>query len=593
MRRRDLLAGLAGAALASGQRPAAARALERVRPGAASWPDAGEWARLRREVEGNLLEPTSLYGDCPANIASAACQSVLPNLRNPFYIGDQPGGTQVSGWLDAWQPSVSPYAVAAHSASDVAAAVKFAARHNLRVAVKGGGHSYQGTSNAPDSLLIWLHPMRAVTLHSAFAPEGGGEPVRAVSLEAGALWIDAYEAVTTNAGLYVQGGGCTTVGVAGHIQSGGFGSFSKRFGMSSSNLIEAEVVTADGRVRVCNARRDSDLFWALKGGGGGSFGVVTRATVRSHDLPANFGWAEGKIKAKSDAAFQRLIAAFMQFYKTALFNPNWGEHVAIQSGNTLELSLVSQGLSEAEANHVWAPFLAWIAASPQDYAITDEISIGARPAQLWWDSAYHRAHGDSMLFDPRPGASPHNAWWRGDREQVSAFLYGYDSIWLPQALLDDGPRDALARALFDASRAKDVQLHFNKGLAGAPDAIIAAARDTAMNPDVLSAFALAIIADGGPPPYLNVPGFPYDDRAAHADAAAIARATSVLRALAPDGGSYVSESNYFNDNWRVAFWGPHYERLRAIKRRYDPDGMFIVHHGVGSEDWSADGFRRI
>jgi FAD/FMN-containing dehydrogenase len=543
-------------------------------------------------VDGNLLAPTSLYADCPANMASAACQSVLPNLRNPFYVGDQPGGTQLSGWLDAWQPSVSPYAVAAHTPADVAAAVNFAARHNLRVAVKGGGHSYQGTSNARDSLLIWLRPMRAVTLHSAFTPEGGGEPMRAVSLEAGALWIDAYDAVTTKAGRYVQGGGCTTVGVAGHIQSGGFGSFSKRFGMSCSNLIEAEVVTADGRIRVCNARRDSDLFWALKGGGGGSFGVVTRATVRTHDLPQNFGWAEGKIKANSDAAFQRLIAAFMQFYKTALFNPNWGEHVSIQSGNTLELALVSQGLSEAEAKQVWAPFLAWIAAAPQDYAITDPIAIGARPAQLWWDSAYHRTHGDSMLFDPRPGASAHNAWWRGDGEQVSAFMHGYDSIWLPQSLLDDGRRDGLAQALFEASRAKDLQLHFNKGLAGAPDAVIAAARDTAMNPDVLSAFALAIIAGGGPPPYLSVPGFAYDDGAAHADAAAIARAASRLRALAPGGGSYLSESNYFNDDWRASFWGGHYERLRAVKRRYDPDGMFIVHHGVGSEDWSADGFRR-
>ena len=80
---------------------------------------------------------------------------MLQNIRNPFYIGDQAGGTQVSGWLDAWTPAPSVYAVKARQAADVAAAVNFARTHNLRLVVKGGGHSYLGTSNAPDSLLIW------------------------------------------------------------------------------------------------------------------------------------------------------------------------------------------------------------------------------------------------------------------------------------------------------------------------------------------------------------------------------------------------------------------------------------------------------
>ena len=102
--------------------------------------------------------------------------------------------------------------------------------------------------------------------------------------------------MTTEAGRYVQGGGCTSVGVAGLIQSGGFGSFSKGFGTAASSLLEAEVVTADGVVRTVNACNDADLFWALKGGGGGSWGVVTKVTLRTHDLPQFFGGAEGKIK---------------------------------------------------------------------------------------------------------------------------------------------------------------------------------------------------------------------------------------------------------------------------------------------------------
>jgi FAD/FMN-containing dehydrogenase len=73
---------------------------------------------------------------------------------------------------------------------------------------------------------------------------------------------------------------------------------------------------------------------------------------------------------------------------------------------------------------------------------------------------------------------------------------------------------------------------------------------------------------------------------------AIDLAAAQLRKIAPNAGSYVSESNYFIRSWQSAYWGRNYARLRAIKTTYDPDGLFIVHHGVGSEDWSADGFTR-
>ena len=122
--------------------------------------------------------------------------------------------------------------------------------------VKGGGHSYHGTSCAPDSLLVWTRAMNAVTLHDAFVArgcEGVVAPQPAVSVGAGARWLEAYDAVTTRGGRYVQGGGCTTVGVAGLVQSGGFGSFSKRFGTAAAGLLEAEVVTADGVARIANA----------------------------------------------------------------------------------------------------------------------------------------------------------------------------------------------------------------------------------------------------------------------------------------------------------------------------------------------------
>ena len=97
-----------------------------------------------------------------------------------------------------------------------------------------------------------------------------------------------------------------TVGVAGLVLGGGFGSFSKAYGTGGSHLIEAEIVTADGEVKIANACSNPDLYWALKGGGGG-FGVVTRVTLRTHALPEYFGGVFVTVRAASDDAHRRLI----------------------------------------------------------------------------------------------------------------------------------------------------------------------------------------------------------------------------------------------------------------------------------------------
>lgn len=121
----------------------------------------------------------------------------------------------------------------------------------------------------------------------------------------------------------------------------------------------------------------------------------------------------------------------------------------------------------------------------------------------------------------------------------------------------------------------------------------AAARDTAMNPAVLDAFALVICAANAPPAYPGVQGHEPDVALARRHAQSITSATDELRKLVPDAGSYVSESNFFEPHWQQSFWGSNYPRLLAVKKQYDPDGLFFVHHGVGSEDWSADGFTQL
>ncbi len=556
MKRRSLLRGGASAAL-----------IALLPRRTVSAPSTIPWDKLRRSIDGEVMELRSPFQSCAGN--SSACNALFENIKNPYFIGDDPALTQTVGWADAWTSATSAHAVAALHAGDVAAAVTFAHDHDLRLAIKGGGHSYQGTSNAPDSLLIWTRHMHDVNVGSD-----------TVTVESGAMWGQAYDAVTTQRGRYVQGGGCTTVGVAGLIQSGGFGSFSKRFGTAASSLREAEVVTADGRIRTVNASSDPDLFWALKGGGGGTFGVVTRLTLALHDLPEYLGGVNAQIKASSNDAYRELVARFITFYHDSLFNEHWGESVEFRGDNVFVINMVGAGLTSETMNAVWKPFFDALKASPSKFTITDGPHLGAMPGRHWWDRAWRvDHHSTSVRLDPRANHE-RDWWWSGDSDQAGVFLYAYESLWLPASLLEGVRRSSLIDALYAASRPYGFELHFNKGLAGAPPAAIDAALETATNPKVTTAFALAISADGDQGLYPGVPGHEPDMKKAHASAQAVHASMERLREVAPDGGAYVSESNYFEPSFEASYWGTNYPRLQSIKRAYDSHNLFAVHNGV-------------
>jgi FAD/FMN-containing dehydrogenase len=566
---RDTPAGLLYAA--SALQPAALRAAEEGGP---------PWAELSARVS-ELVRVRSPLEACLGGASPERCDAAFKSIANPWYLGDEVSLTQSLGWVDAWTSRPSAWAVVARNAQDVAAAVDFAREHGVRLAVKGGGHSYHGASCAADSLLIWTRRMNGIVVHDTFVPaDCTATPVRAISLGAGAVWAQAYAAATTQAGAYVQGGGCLTVGVAGLVLGGGFGSFSKAFGLAAASLLEAEVVTADGKIRVVNACKDPDLFWALKGGGGGTFGIATRLTLRLHELPETFGVVNLGVHAASDAAFRRLVGQTMDFCARNLVDPHWGEQIRFRRDNSLQVMMVFQGLTRSEAKAVWQPFLDLLAAS-------DEYSVSAGPfafvstsaRDFWTPTPLKRLLG-FMKTDDRDGAPSGNVYWAGDAGQAGQVIHGYASTWLPAGLLADERRSALADSLFEASRHWGVSLHLNKGLAGAPEPVIAAARDTATNPVVCDAFALAIIASEGPPAYPGIAGHEPDAALARKQAQAIARASVALRQLVPQPGSYVSESDYFEADWQRAFWGDNYARLATVKRKYDPEGLFFVHHGV-------------
>jgi len=546
------------------------------------WPREAAWEDLREQVRGRLVPVESPLVACTREARADACRTALKQMENPFYLEELAGATQTTGWLDAWTAQTSPYAVAAETPDDVVAAVDFARRNGVRLVVKGTGHDYLGRSNAKNSLLIWTHRMRNVRVHDSFEPEGGNGPgVPAVSVEAGTRWLEAYAAVTNQHGRYVQGGGCTSVGAAGGFTlGGGFGALSKRYGSAAGSMIEAEVVTADGQRRIANDFQNSDLFWALRGGGGGTFGIVTRVTLLTHEMPTRIGGLNGRIRATSDDAFRALLATFARFYAKKLNNPSWGENVTLTPENELKLSLAFIDLSETEARETWKPFEAWLAKRPGDYSV--ELDSLVLPFRDLWNLDFWLANAPEMVrADPRPGQPEGQFWWQSNQKAVSEYIYDYQSRWLPLRLFAEPEK--LAETLFAASRHWEFSLYVNKGLAGAPPEALERDRRTCINPAVFDAAGWILMMGSEANVFPHLSGREPDREKAREVAERVSAGMKIIRDATPGAGTYSNEADYHEPDWQRAFWGENYPKLLSIKKKYDPQNLFRTHHSVGSE----------
>lgn len=227
--------GLVGGGIAAG----AAALLPAARAGAA--PSAHPWDDLAGSISGEVIlagEPSYLARVTPA---------ALHYLRE------------------------SPLAVVVpRTDADVATAVSFARSQSLPLRVRGGGHGYAGYCTT-SGVLLDMSGMREV----AFDADS-----RTVRLGGGVRGIDAHSGLRRH-GHWIPAGNCTGVGLAGYVQGGGFGFYQRRYGLGCDNVIEADLVTADGRTIRTNAQAEPDLLWALRGAGGGNLGVVTSFRMKA------------------------------------------------------------------------------------------------------------------------------------------------------------------------------------------------------------------------------------------------------------------------------------------------------------------------
>nr|UFQ31785.1 chanoclavine-I synthase oxidoreductase [Claviceps purpurea] len=276
----------------------------RCRPWEPCWPSAADWHALNDSLQGSLVRIRPVASVCHGSEYDvAACANFSSLVVDSGWRASNPNTLQDWVWeigngVEEFCPyttspmerrqSICPqgrlplYSAVVRSTSDIQASVRFASRHNLRLVIKNTGHDSAGRSSAPHSFQIHTSLLQNISLHKNFIARGsttGRGP--AVTLGAGVMQWQAYVHGAKN-GYTILGGECPTVGaVGGFLQGGGVSSIhSFTRGLAVDQVLEYQVVSANGDLITANEDNNQDLFWALKGGGGGTFGVVTEATVR-------------------------------------------------------------------------------------------------------------------------------------------------------------------------------------------------------------------------------------------------------------------------------------------------------------------------
>ena len=205
---------------------------------------------------------------------TAPYEELSAALRGTLILTGEPGYAEARAVYNAMIDK-HPAAIArCADAADVITCVRFARDHGVDIAVRGGGHNAAGLAVADDALVIDLSELRSTTV----SPQD-----HTVRVDPGCTWGDVDHA-TVAFGMAVPSGFLASIGVAGLTLGGGIGYLSRRFGLTVDSLLAADVVLADGSFVTATAEGEhSDLFWALRGGGG-NFGVVTSFTFRCHDI---------------------------------------------------------------------------------------------------------------------------------------------------------------------------------------------------------------------------------------------------------------------------------------------------------------------
>jgi len=447
--------------------------------------------------------------------ADTAIQRFMKGLTGTIM---RPGDAGYDDARRVWNGMVdrSPAIIArCHSASDVAAAVRFAREANLLVSVRGGGHNAAGLAVSDGGLVIDLSGMRGVAVDAA---------QRVARVEGGARWREV-DAATHAHGLATTGGLVSTTGVGGLTLGGGLGWLMRSYGLASDNVVGMELVTADSEIRHASATENPDLFWALRGGGG-NFGVVTAFEFRLHPV--------------------RTMYAGMLIYPFSRAREVLRRYRDVASTAPDELTLFAALMTSPDGVPITAILVGYNGAAAAGEAAVRPLRDLEPVADHVTEMPYPALQ--SMLDDGFPSGL--QVYWR------SNFLSG----------LPDEAIDLLCDRFVTVTSPLSSLLIEQFG--GAVSRVGAA--ESAF-PHRQAPFNLAVIARWAGPP-------------AAAPHSTWARGVSEVMTPFTSGGVYV---NYLGtegaERIRAAYGPATYERLVAVKRKYDPMNVFRMNQNISPE----------
>ncbi|EEH07998.1 FAD binding domain-containing protein [Histoplasma capsulatum G186AR] len=564
----------------------------RCKPEEKCWPSPHQWKALNESVHGNLVAVRPVGNVChDPTYDPEACARTKNITHNSFWRVEQPGAVQFTNW-ETWlarkescyvdtprgdacdQGRVSLYSVLVESPSQIQSAVRFARKHNLRLAIKASGHDFLGRSSAPDSLQISTYRMKDIIFTDDFVPKGcktGGKG-SAVTLGAGVVLTDLYKALSKKGVVAVAGLAHTVAAPGGYIQGGGHSPLGPWKGMASDNALEFEVITPKGDLITVNEFQNSDLFWALRGGGGGTFGVVASVTIRTWpDPPMVLGSVNISTSLDNSkgywAAVKELHAALPELSK---------------NGASGYYFIVPQSPPLPDIGSVSAVVMALMFADQDDQAAVERL---LQPLTAAVNKLDNVTISTSTIASPRSNEMIVSLL-QGDADDTgNAIAIGSRLISRDFLVSSDGPAklsDALSR--LDSQRGSVITGHL---VAGGQVAKNAGKVNSALNPAWRK--ALTHITFG----YSWPSSTPF-----HEQQKIYEKITKVevpiLRSLEPGQmGSYLNEADSHESDFQESFWGENYERLYAVKQKWDPTGLLISRRGVGSEDWDDDGLCRV
>ncbi|XP_024541102.1 uncharacterized FAD-linked oxidoreductase ARB_02478 [Selaginella moellendorffii] len=529
-------------------------------PSESCWPSADAWKALNSSIAGRLLVPIPAALPCYKDtFDNASCSIAMSRWSDPSWRIDQAGAVQYANWEllgedgcplnttaakngQCRRGNLPEYSVRAATAGDVQAAVRFAAKYRLKLKVRGGAHSYHGQSTEAGSMVVWTRDLRNISFSDDFRPAGcnaGQRGQSAVKVHAGDVWEDVYRAADTRKVVVVGAMSGTVAAAGGYVQGGGHGPISHMFGLAADNVLEFEVVTADGELVVANACQNQDLFWALRGGGGGTFGVVVSATYRT--FPA-FSRVIGTFVSIIPANAPSLLEVTRHFIEIqgALSDENWAGYFEIRRERLFFGYLIPNG-EASQVNETLGGFLSYVR---QQQGLTIQVAnVKEFPSFLVWRQAASCAFFGAQCVE----STGHNL-------QIASRL-------IPRETMEKSPME-LAQALVNVLD-NGIGRIIGCFVAGGK---VAEEQDNAVNPVWRKALWQLVL----PTSWLEGTSLMEQD----VKTKALTHANSLLRDLTQESGAYLNEADFNEPNWQESFFGVNFERLKSIKKVVDPNKLF-------------------